>query len=55
MIAIIGTSDQPCWLAEACKTLLLLQHSAIQYQLLHQYDPFQELSAIRYAGSTDLP
>ena len=19
MIAIIGTSDQPCWLAEACK------------------------------------
>ena len=28
MIAIIGTSDQPCWLAEACKILLLL--------LLHQ-------------------
>ena len=24
MIAIIGTSDQPCWLAEACKQLLLL-------------------------------
>ena len=24
MIAIIGTSDQPCWLAEACKILLLL-------------------------------
>ena len=23
MIAIIGTSDQPCWLAEACKVLLL--------------------------------
>ena len=26
MIAIIGTSDQPCWLAEACKILLLLSH-----------------------------
>ena len=24
MIAIIGTSDQPCWLAEACKIRLLL-------------------------------
>ena len=24
MIAIIGTSDQSCWLAEACKILLLL-------------------------------
>ena len=23
MIAIIGTSDRPCWLAEACKILLL--------------------------------
>ena len=23
MIAIIGTSDQPCWPAEACKILLL--------------------------------
>ena len=22
MIAMIGTSDQPCWLAEACKALL---------------------------------
>ena len=22
--AMIGTSDQPCWLAEACKGLLLL-------------------------------
>ena len=25
MIAIIGTSDRPCWLAEACKILLLFQ------------------------------
>ena len=24
MIAIIGTSDRPCWLAEACKIILLL-------------------------------
>ena len=24
MIAIIGTTDQPCWLAAACKLLLLL-------------------------------
>ena len=27
MIAIIGTSDRPCWLAEACKIFLLLQRS----------------------------
>ena len=27
MTAIIGTSDQPCWLAEACKILLLLLES----------------------------
>ena len=24
MIAMIGTSDRPCWLAEACKIHLLL-------------------------------
>ena len=24
MIAMIGASDQPCWLAEACKILILL-------------------------------
>ncbi len=24
MIAMIGTSDRPCWLAETCKILLLL-------------------------------
>ena len=28
MIAIIGTSDRPCWLAEACKILLLLQYAS---------------------------
>ena len=27
MIAMIGTSDRPCWLAEACKILLLLLHN----------------------------
>ena len=29
MIAIIGTSDRPCWLAEACKILLLLLLDAL--------------------------
>ena len=29
MIAIVGTSDQPCWLAEACKILLVIRHSAV--------------------------
>ena len=24
MIAMVGTSDRPCWLAEICKILLLL-------------------------------
>ncbi len=28
MIAMIGTSDRPCWLAETCKILLLLLHGA---------------------------
>ncbi len=26
MVAMIGTSDRPCWLAESCKTLHLLLH-----------------------------
>ena len=30
MIAIIGTSDRPCWLAEACKILLLLLHARLE-------------------------
>ena len=29
MIAIIGTSDRPCWLAEACKILLFFFSSSI--------------------------
>ena len=28
IIAMIGTSDQSCWLAEACKALLLLLPTA---------------------------
>ena len=34
MIAIIGISDQPCWLAEACKILLLLLCCASFHKLL---------------------
>ena len=31
-IAVIGTSDQSCWLAEACKILLcLLLHDMVQH------------------------
>ena len=26
IVAMIGTSDQSCWLAEACTVLLLLLH-----------------------------
>ena len=29
MVAITGTSDQPCWLAEACKNIFLLLPSVI--------------------------
>ena len=42
MIAIIGTSDRPCWLAEACKILLLqcaLTHASICYTCIR--DPMQ--------------
>ena len=41
MIAIIGTSDQPCWLAEACKILLLLieQVDSFKYLGLHFHKP----------------
>ena len=34
MIAIIGTSDRPCWLAEACKNLLLLTLLLVDVSLL---------------------
>ena len=33
-IAVIGTSDQSCWLAEACKILLLLLAEACKILLL---------------------
>ena len=36
MIAIIGTSDRPCWLAEACKILLLhFLLSLIEWGVFH--------------------
>ncbi len=34
MIAMIGTSDRPCWLAETCKILLLLLVVMLSPQLL---------------------
>ena len=34
-IAVVGTSDQSCWLAEACKVLLLLPLVS-HYNLLYQ-------------------
>jgi len=38
MIAMIGTSDRLCWLAETCKILLLLAESSITGpMLLYKY------------------
>ena len=34
---MIGTSDQSCWLAEACKILLLLQAFHIKYRTNTMY------------------
>ena len=39
MLAMIGTSDRPCWLAEACKILLLTQLSTPVVELSNM--PFQ--------------
>ena len=39
MIAIIGTSDRPCWLAEACKILLLL---LLQPRSMPVHDPLNQ-------------
>ena len=37
MIAMTGTSDRPCWLAEACKIcrllLLLLRHAVFDHHM----------------------
>ncbi len=33
MIAMIGTSDRLCWLAETCKILLLLLLSSWRYSI----------------------
>ena len=37
MIAMIGTSDRLCWLAETCKILLLL----LEHQILNKLTRFQ--------------
>ena len=42
---MIGTSDQSCWLAEACKILLLL--------LLLPYNYFRQLPAQQYMDQAD--
>jgi len=41
MIAIIGTSDRLCWLAETCKILLLLLLTE-----LPQSEPGSEVSSV---------
>ena len=45
-IAVIGTSDQSCWLAEACKILLLLLPL---WALSIIYAPFWEAHAAVFA------
>ena len=35
---MIGTSDQSCWLAEACKILLLLLHQLVSAPSLEAND-----------------
>ena len=39
MIVIIGISDQPCWLAEACKLLLLLQDGLVSNWMFNNMRP----------------
>ena len=51
MIAIIGTSDRPCWLAEACKILLLLQQSQTAMPRRQQHDYNKLLDAARNNSS----
>ena len=37
---MIGTSDQSCWLAEACKILLLLLHCNVTMHVMEPaYEP----------------
>ena len=45
---MIGTSDQPCWLAEACKLLLLVQDHGVREELLIHIA--KEATAVRDAG-----
>ena len=48
MIAMIGTSDQPYWLAEACRSLLLLllllAHEILLHALSASIDPVMHVS-----------
>ena len=37
IIAMIGTSDQSCWLAEACKILLLLHTDILNILIIPIY------------------
>ena len=51
-IAVIGTSDQSCWLAEACKILLLLlllEHVVIFHDSRHLPSPTCSLQAVSYS------
>ena len=49
MIAIIGTSDQPCWLAEACKPLLLLHIMSSRRPAYHNCgNPSPKHSNLKY-------
>ena len=44
---MIGTSDQSCWLAEACKILLLLQmNSLVGWQMLVKSSHFFSASVM---------
>ena len=52
---MIGTSDQSCWLAEACKILLLLLPTHYQTKPMQVPDKyltkaFQELEAVLTGG-----
>ena len=50
---MIGTSDQSCWLAEACKILLLLVASQIsQSQHGNRYTPWGRRGKFRASGQT---
>ena len=47
MIAIGGTSDRPCWLAEACKSLLLFTEAELASELLYKLSHTQAICSCR--------